>query len=215
MNGILFDLDGTLIDSAPAVIGTIRYLAERYGFPMATFESLRPYTGTGLAALIKRCDPTLSTQQCHDLAREGFDHYKHTAPGNTPLLPGTRNLLEMLDTRDLPWGLVTNKHRELTEAIATRLPILDQAHTLVCRDDLAVCKPHPYPLLKAGTNIGTRPSHTLYVGDSHHDMLAAQAAGMPGIIAAYGYIEAGADIHNWPHYGIIDHIQQVTQWITI
>jgi phosphoglycolate phosphatase len=213
---ILFDLDGTLIDSAPGIFNTIEFITDKYQLDMQSHVELRPYLGEGLAALILHSNPELSTHVAHQYAKEGFDHYKINAPSLTKLFPEVEYVLKQLNIQQIPWGIVTNKLRNLTLAIFEKINILNSTSTLICKDDLNVCKPDPYPLLKAVEQLDVTHLGCLYIGDSIQDMEAARRANITGIIAMYGYLPKDiAIIESWPHKGRINNIKEILDWITI
>ncbi|MFT6836246.1 MAG: 2-phosphoglycolate phosphatase [Francisellaceae bacterium] len=214
--GILFDLDGTLIDSAPNIFQTLLFLADKYELNVLPENILRPYIGEGLAKLIRTSNPKVAEHISHTYATEGFKHYRENAPKNTDLYDGATKLLEFLNTNHIPWGIVTNKLRDMTDAILNDLPILSTSNILICRDDLKVCKPNPYPLLKAASSLNLNPEDCIYLGDAKNDMLAAKNADMIGVIATYGYLpENIKEIDEWPHFGKIQHIKDISKWIII
>ncbi len=216
IKAILFDLDGTLIDSAPGIFNTVEFISGKHQLNMLPQCQLRPHLGEGLAALILQSNPNLSRHTVHEYAKEGFEYYKENAPITTKLFPDVEEVLNFLNKQEIPWGIVTNKLRNLTLAIFEKLTILNSNNILICKDDLQVCKPDPYPLLKALEILNVEKTNCLYIGDSIQDMNAAKRADISGIIALYGYLPKEKDaISNWPHIGKINNFKEVLNWITL
>jgi phosphoglycolate phosphatase len=136
--------------------------------------------------------------------RDAFlQHYEAHICDRTKLFPGMAALIAELDERDLPWGIVTNKPHRFTVPLMQKLGYAKRAACLVSGDTCEFAKPHPMPLLHATHLMGVEPSRCLYLGDDLRDMLAAQAAGMIGIVASYGYIDPASGADTWPAAGSV------------
>jgi phosphoglycolate phosphatase len=122
-------------------------------------------------------------------------------------------LIDAIEARDLAWGIVTNKATRFTQPLIEALPPLPRAGTVVCGDTTPHAKPHPAPLLHAARELGVLPQRCLYVGDAERDVLAGNAAGMPSIVATYGYIEAHETPAAWPAVGMIDRPGALIAWL--
>lgn len=211
INGILFDLDGTLLDSAPGILNALFSILEKHGVPYNDQIDLNPFIGEGLMTLVTQCAPNLSQAQYQQYTQEGFAHYIKHASTQTHAFPEAKAILSMLNQRKIPWGIVTNKTRALTQSVISALPYYDTAKVLICADDLEVKKPHPKPLLMAAEKLGTLPEHTLYLGDAINDMLAAKAANMIAVIAQYGYVPN--NFKEWPHDGVVSTLLGLKKWL--
>ncbi len=211
IQGVLFDLDGTLLDSAPGILATLYHILDLHKLPKKDKQTLNPYIGQGLTTLFQQCAPRLTLEQCQHHAKEGFLHYIKNAHTNTLPYSGAEDILHFLNQRQTPWGIVTNKTRKLMKAVIHKLPYHETAKIIVCADDLDVKKPNPKPLLYAAEKLQSNPKNTLYIGDALVDMQAAVTANMNGLIAQYGYVSQ--DYKNWPHQGILANLLEIKQWL--
>lgn len=193
---VLFDLDGTLVDTAPDFYGVVNSLRADDGLPPLPSPQIREQVSNGGMALARLTwnlpdgDPQLPACRLRLLAR--YSEHLGSASG---LFPGFAQTLQSLTGAGIRWGIVTNKPRPYTEPLLHRLQI--SAAVVVCPEDVSHAKPHPEPLLKAASQLGLTASDCWYVGDHRRDIDAARAAGMVSISALFGYIEAGDDPHTW------------------
>lgn len=202
---VLFDLDGTLVDTAPDLGGALNRVIEERGFAPLPAATIRPHVsrgGRGLTelgyshydlgadrnAVLGRLLEVYQTQLCVDSA----------------LFPGMPEVLAALESRAMPWGIVTNKRTSLAAPLLEALALSDRAACVVCGDTAAHPKPHPAPLLHAAELVGRPPQRCLYVGDDVRDVQAARAAGMPVVAAGYGYLGPEGDASGWGADSIID-----------
>ncbi|MBB5203932.1 phosphoglycolate phosphatase [Inhella inkyongensis] len=194
---VLFDLDGTLIDSAPDLAGAANHLREARGLAPLPLAALRPWVGTGARGMLKvalHLDPDHTE---FEATRDEFlAVYERRLLQDTRAFSGVPALLAALVARGLPWGVVTNKAERFALPICRDMPLLQSAAAVVAGDTTTHAKPHPMPLLEAARRLGVAPEHCIYVGDDERDMQAARAAGMPGIVARWGYLGHG-DIQSW------------------
>ena len=185
---VWFDLDGTLLDTAPDLIAAVNRGLVQHGYAAASPESILPYAGHGSRAMLRHAlaadadDPRLPALQDAFYA----DYLQHIAD-RTRWFPGMEDLLAALEARGVPWGVVTNKLERFTYAIARHFGFELRATALVCGDTLAVGKPDPAPLAYACSLVGVRPERCIMIGDSNADIRAASRAGMPSIYCDYGY----------------------------
>lgn len=209
---VLFDLDGTLVDTAPDLGYCLNELRRRRGLPPLAEADYRPQASHGTQGLLHL---GFGIDEGHPafpaLRREFLDLYATRLTANSPLFPGMHAVLAELEERGLNWGIVTNKPARYTEPLLERLGLLARAACVVSGDTLAVNKPHPAPLLHASALAESEPAHCLYVGDAERDVIAARAAGMPALVALYGYLgphdrpgEWGAAGHIAAPAGLLD-----------
>lgn len=193
---ILFDLDGTLVDTAPDFYDVVNGLRQEAGKAPLTDASIREQVSNGGAAL------TRLTWDIDD-SQTGFSGYRtrlltrysdHIGSAST-LFAGFADALNWLDQEQILWGIVTNKPRLYTEPLLQRLNI--QAAVVICPEDVSHAKPHPEPLLKAATYLGLQATDCWYIGDHPRDITAARAAGMASVAATFGYIVSGDDPATW------------------
>lgn len=210
---LLFDLDGTLLDTAPDMGGALNRLRVEEGREPLPMQTLRPVVSHGAARLVKVGFPDAVDAEFERLRLRFLAIYsQHLAEGTQPF-PGLLALLDELERRTLPWGVVTNKPGWLTDPLLARLGLFDRAACIVSGDTTSERKPHPLPLLHAAELIGHRPAQCLYVGDAERDIQAGRAAGMRTIVAAYGYIADSDTPDAWDATGRIEHPSQLLEWL--
>ena len=202
---VLFDLDGTFADTAPDLGAALNHLREQHGLPPLPLEAIRPQASHGARGLLKLgfgIEP--DAPEFDNLRAHFLDYYAAHICVHTRLFDGMAELIDEVEHRKLPWGIVTNKPHRFTVPLMRALGYADRAACLISGDTCARAKPYPDPLLKAAQDIGVDPAHCLYLGDDPRDMQAARAAGMTGIIAAWGYIEGNLDTETKKTFHIID-----------
>lgn len=210
---VLFDLDGTLLDSAPDMLATVnRMRAARGQGPMA-LEALRPHVSRGSRAMSSVAFPELGGEVPAELVREFLDTYAQELGRHGQPFDGVPALLEAIEAAGSRWGIVTNKPEYLARQVLPGLGWDDRCAVLVGGDTLAERKPHPLPLLHAARALGVAAAECAYVGDDARDIEAARAAGMPALVALWGYrlpdeepaawggdvlVQAPRDLLRWP-----------------
>ncbi|CAG4883226.1 Phosphoglycolate phosphatase [Georgfuchsia toluolica] len=205
IEAILFDLDGTLADSAPDLGAALNRLREEAGLPPFPLDILRPYASAGARGLIGAGFGLAPDHALYpDLQRRFLAHYASRICVDTRLFPGVVELLAELDRRGIRWGVVTNKIERYTRPLLKCLGLHDRAACIVSGDSAAKPKPDPAPLLMACEIARVRPRNVMYVGDDERDVQAGRAAGMHTVIAAWGYLN-GVPIKEWGADTIIDH----------
>lgn len=206
IQAVLFDLDGTLADTAPDLGGALNRVRVKRGLAPMPLELLRPHASAGARGLlgagmgIKPGHPDFET-----LRDEFLDFYEANLKLDSTLFEGVNQLLDALEARDIAWGIVTNKIARFTDPLVGLLGLSDRAGCVISGDTTPHTKPHPAPLLEASRRIGVEPYTCIYVGDDERDIQAARAAGMKGIIAAYGYLGSDNPPAAWGADGSIDH----------
>ncbi len=214
IQGILFDLDGTLADTAPDLAYALNILLSRYDRDPITIERLRPQASHGARGLleigfgVQPGDPYFE-----ELRDEFLLLYRDNLCRHTVLFAGIPQLLTHLDARGLPWGIVTNKLARFTDPLVAHLGLTKRAACVVSGDTYAKPKPYPDPLLGAAREMELSPERMIYVGDDERDMQAAQAAGMGGVVARYGYLGSGRPPEEWHALGLIDQPQQLMAYL--
>ena len=184
---VLFDLDGTLLDSAPDMVATVnRMRAARGRGPMALAE-LRPHVSKGARAMSAAAFPELGGEVPPETIREFLDVYEQELGRHGAPFAGIEELLAAIEADGARWGIVTNKPEYLARQLLPMLGWQRRCAILIGGDTLAERKPHPLPLLHAAAMLGVAPEECAYVGDDERDIVAARAAGMPSIAALWGY----------------------------
>ena len=205
---VLFDLDGTLADTAPDLAAALNHVLINHGYQALPYESIRPYVSHGGIALI-----TLGFGKDHPefdlLYKELLDFYQNNIAKETTLFPGMHELLLALEKQNITWGVVTNKPGWLTEPLMQALNLTARATTIVSGDTLEQRKPHPAPILHACEQAGRHAKECLYIGDAARDIEAGNAAGMLSIVALFGYIAASDTPETWGAYASINTPQEI------
>lgn len=195
---VLFDLDGTLADTAGDLGGALNQLRLQRGLPPMPLDTLRDYASSGARGLIGVGLDIHPGHPEYDQLRLNFlAAYEQCLAETTVLFDGVAELLAQLESAGLPWGVVTNKPHRFTIPVMKGLKLDQRAAVIISGDSTAHAKPHPLPLLTACELMGVAPEATLYVGDDLRDIQAAIAAKMPSAAAAWGYLGHEHDINDW------------------
>ncbi|MFZ1890778.1 MAG: phosphoglycolate phosphatase [Formosimonas sp.] len=197
-DAVLFDLDGTLIDSAPDLAGAVNALRTARGMAEIPYELLRPYASQGARGLIGQGFGIAPEHADFEaLKNEFLDYYEANSCVRTCLFDGVEDMLQYLESRQIPWGIITNKHARFTEPLVEQLGFTHRAAVIVSGDTTAHAKPHPAPMYYAADVMGVDAANCVYIGDDERDIAAAHAAGyMSAIAVAYGY-GALKEIKDW------------------
>jgi phosphoglycolate phosphatase len=212
---VLFDLDGTLLDTAPDLANALNAVLELNGRPPLPFEQIRPVVSHGGRALVELgFDIAPEHPDFDSLKNQLLDHYQAHIADETRLFPGMDEVLAAIEQRGIKWGVVTNKPGWLTEPLMDALRLSARAAGIVSGDTLNERKPHPAPLLHACEIIGTEPAQCLYVGDARRDIEAGRNAGMATLVAMFGYIMEQDDPQAWGATALIRQPSDILDWIT-
>ncbi len=202
VQAVLFDLDGTFADTAPDLAAALNHTRATRDLPPLPLETLRPQASHGSRGLLKIGFGIEPDDADYDALRDIFlEYYERNICVHTCLFSGMSELVNELEQRGLPWGIVTNKPHRYTLPLMQALGYAHRAACLVSGDTCAHAKPHPLPLLHAAQLVSANPHNCIYLGDDLRDMQAAQAAGMTGLVARYGYVD-GTEAE-WPAHGMI------------
>jgi len=204
---VLFDLDGTLADTAADLSRALNHLRAARGLPELPLEDLRPYASSGARGLIGAGLGILPEHPEFKTLRDAF--LKHYAAGicvDTRLFPGMDELLAGIEARGLRWGIVTNKSTSLTQLLVTALGLQSRAACVVCGDTTPHLKPNPASLLHAAKELALAPRDCVYLGDDLRDVQAARAAGMRSVAVEWGY---GSSLRDWQADAVITSPQDL------
>ena len=204
VDAILFDLDGTLIDSAPDLAAAAEKMRLDRGLPSLPLGLYRPMTGSGARGMISVAfglNPDDAGYAA--LKDEFFVHYARCMTQHTCAFEGVQSLVVQLGQRNLVWGVVTNKAERFTIPLTRSMPLFDAAAVVISGDTTPHLKPHPEPLLEAARRLGMEPVRCVYVGDDARDIAAGRAAGMGTVAADYGYLGKQSDTALWGAHATI------------
>lgn len=213
---VLFDLDGTLVDSAPDLAGTLNDMRGARGLSPWPEEALRHHCGSGARGMlgeglqIKPLDAGYAS-----LRDEFLDLYEARMLRLTQLFEPVQPLLDALSERELPWGIVTNKALRFATPLCAALALQPRAAVLVGGDSTPHTKPHPAPLLEAARRLQCAPEACVYVGDDPRDVAAGRAAGMRTLVAAWGYIGAAPAVHSWGADAVLMSPNELLNWLDV
>ena len=194
---VLFDLDGTLLDTAPDMAAALNALRVLEGLEPMAFGDIRPHVSHGSIRLIEIGFGCRAGERFERLRSRFLDLYRSDIAAGTRPFDGLEDVLRALEARRIPWGVVTNKPGWLTEPLMTAVGLRDRAAAIISGDTLPERKPHPLPLLHAAGLIRVEPAACVYVGDAERDVQAGRAAGMRTVVAAFGYIGPDEDPTTW------------------
>lgn len=214
IDAVLFDLDGTLADTAPDLVGALNRVRVDVGLPPLPFQALRRFASHGARGLLGAGMDIRPDDDGYEALRLAFlAHYEAALCVESTLFDEVGALLDDLEARALPWGIVTNKAERFTHPLLAALGLGERVGTVICGDTTPHAKPHPAPLLLAAERLGIAPERCLYVGDAERDIAAGIAARMPTLIAEYGYLEAGDEPEGWSADGIIATPRGLLAWL--
>lgn len=198
LQAVLFDLDGTLIDTAIDMIHALAKLADNHNIQhQLNVENYRQYISQGAVALVKSVFDDPPPDQLEKLRMEYLKIYQKQLNTHSQLFEGIADLINHLDSNSIPWGIVTNKPSWLAKPIVLNTPELQQSQVLICADEVGVAKPDPKPLLLAAEQMNLNHSQTIYLGDAKSDIDAAHAAGMQSAVAMWGYLAPEDKPEEW------------------
>ncbi len=215
VEAVLFDLDGTLLDTAPDLVGALNRLRMDEGLDAAPVEAFRPYVSQGALGLIRAGLPDRGPEEEARRRQRFLDWYEQHSLDNTTPFPGIEALLKTLEDAGVPWAVVTNKPTFLTLPILEALGWLNRAGSVVCGDTLSVSKPDPAPVRHACEALGIEAARSAMVGDDPRDLDAGEAAGALSVLVSFGY---GADAilaSDRPLQAVVDHPEALLDWVTV
>ncbi len=202
---VLFDLDGTLVDSAPDLAAAAEQMRQERGLPPYPLDLYRPMAGAGARGMLEIAFGLAPDHPDAPAMREEFFvNYERRLTERTVVFDGVPELIARIGERGLPWGVVTNKSARFTVPLTRAMPLFDSAAVIISGDTTAHAKPHPEPLLEAARRLAVDPAQCLYVGDDERDVVAGLAAGMQTVVASYGYLGKSADGQGWGAHASIN-----------
>jgi len=212
---VLFDLDGTLVDSAPDLAGTANDMLQRRGLARLSYPALRPHAGSGARGMLRVAFGVAPGDAGYELLRDEFhDHYLTRLLHETRPFDAALRVLDALDRHGVPWGIVTNKALRFAAPVVQAMG-LQRSAVLVAGDSTPHTKPHPAPLQEAARRLGCRPENCVYVGDDARDVQAGRAAGMQTLAAAWGYLGLGPAPEAWGADAVLPDADALLQWLEL
>lgn len=213
---VLFDLDGTLIDSAPDLAATVNHMRATRGLALVDYPRLRAHVGSGARGMLLEAFGKKPGDADYEVMRQEFmTLYAERLLDTTRVFEAMEPVLQALDTQGLRWGIVTNKNARMAERIAVGLGLSARHAVLIGGDTTPHAKPHPAPLLEAARRMAVDPLRCVYVGDDERDVLAGRAAGMATLAAAWGYLGVGESVHDWGADAVLQDPSGLLHWLAM
>jgi 2-phosphoglycolate phosphatase len=213
---VLFDLDGTLIDSAPDMADAANEMRAVRGMPALPYESLRTMVGSGARGMVGVAFGLLPGQLGFQPLRDEFlALYERRLLLRTQVFDAVATVLDELDAAGLRWGIVTNKAMRYTSPIVAGLGLAQRAAVVIAGDTTPFTKPHPAPLLEAALRTGAAPQSCVYIGDDVRDVQAGRAAGMATLAASWGYLGSGEPVQAWGADQVLADASELLNWLEL
>lgn len=196
-DAVLFDLDGTLVDTAPDMVDALVAVQRNEGNAPVAYDLARAHVSHGAIGLINLAFPHADAENHERLRLQFLELYEQAVCVRSEVFKGLDTVLDRLDAASVPWGVVTNKPARMTDPLLAALGIASRAACAISGDTIPQRKPDPAPLLLASKQTGIAPSRSVYIGDALRDIQAGRAAGMHTVAAAYGYVTPDDDPSSW------------------
>ena len=210
---VLFDLDGTLVDTAPDLLASLNRTLLAFGFLPAEEEVLRPFISHGALAMINQSRVSDSDELKAQMLDYMLDSYQNHIADSSELFAGMAEVLQLIEAKGLKWGVVTNKRERFTNPLLEALQLDSRAACAVSGDTTAFSKPHPEPMFEACRRAGVSPANCVYIGDAVHDITAGKQADMKALVAMYGYLKPDDQPEHWGADALISHPSHLMHWI--
>lgn len=211
---VLFDLDGTLIDSAPDIIAALNKALLQHGFMEVLPETIKPFISYGIPAMVKHSIPEVFDPEIIEkLTTDTLTYYADNIATHSVLYPGIAELLSMIENRALKWGVITNKRERFTEPLMAAFKFTDRVACMISGDTTAHGKPHPEPMLRACEIADVPTDQCVYIGDAQHDILAGRTVSMKTLAATYGYLKPNDTPEQWGADALVSSPLQISTWI--
>lgn len=210
---VLFDLDGTLLDTAPDLADACNEALAAGGFALQSEAALKPFISGGAAAMLRYAEPELDGERFAALLEHMLELYQQNIAQRTRFFDGMDTVLDELDRRGTPWGIVTNKHNRFTQPLVAAMDLARRTPCIISGDSLPEKKPHPLPLLEASRLLASSPAASVYIGDARRDIEAGRNAGMYTLAAAYGYVSANDPAAAWGADAQIHKPLELIDWL--
>ncbi len=210
---VLFDLDGTLVDTAPDLIACLNQALDLKGYAKVNDADIKPLISLGAMAMVKQAASEADAAQQSQLLDLMLDCYQINIAEHSRFFAGIDETLEIIESAGLKWGVVTNKRERFTLPLMDALNLSQRAACVISGDTTAKSKPDPEPMFAACQRAQVKPENCVYIGDAAHDIIAGKKANMKTLAAVYGYLKQGDQPESWGADGLIENPQQLQQWI--
>ncbi len=214
IRGVLFDLDGTLIDTAPDMVAALNQLRAEHALEPLPFTLARTQVSHGSTGLVRLAFPGVDADRFEALRARFLALYNDCVAHETQLFDGAREVLDSIEATGRQWGIVTNKPTFLAVPLLKAIGLATRTDCIICGDTLPQRKPHPAPLLRAAELLQLAPGQCIYLGDAERDVQSARAAKMPVLLATYGYLGPDDDLKRWAADGEIASLRDLLPWLT-
>jgi N-acetyl-D-muramate 6-phosphate phosphatase len=211
---VLFDLDGTLVDTAPDLILCLNKALSSHGLTSVAEDKIKPFISFGAVAMINESlNQSISEALRADILETMLDFYQNNIAEHSVFFKGMSETLEAIEEQGLKWGVVTNKRERFTNPLMDALKLTDRAACIISGDTTANPKPHAEPMLAACRQASVKPQECVYIGDARHDIAAGKNAQMKTLAALYGYLKPGDTPEAWGADALIESPEQLSTWI--
>jgi len=198
VSAVLFDLDGALVDTAPDLADAVNATLAHYQLDALPYDLIRPTVSNGANGLIALAfGDDINADKHQAIKSHLIDYYQKNIANKSVLFEGLKLALETLESKNIPWGIVTNKPEYLTKALLIELGLYERSGCVVCGDQVTNPKPHPEPIYLACKQLNVLPESAIYIGDAERDIRAGRLAGLKTIACGYGYIQSTDNINDW------------------
>jgi len=211
---VLFDLDGTLVDTAPDLMHCLNMALGQHGFAEVSPLAIKPFISFGSRAMIAASlSESVDSRTEEALLATMLDCYERHIADHSVFFAGIEDILNRIEAQGLKWGVVTNKRKRFTDPLMAALNLTDRASCIVSGDTTGYEKPHPQPMLAACKQACVEPEQCVYIGDASHDIAAGKNANMKTLAARYGYLKPGDRPETWGADAVIESPAQISDWI--
>ncbi len=210
---VLFDLDGTLVDTAPDLVACLNQALKQHDLSAIDYQHIRPYISYGAMAMIRQAAPEINEARQQIILETMLNLYENNIAQHSRYFEGIEKTLTAIESKGLKWGVVTNKRERFTLPLMNALGLDMRAACIISGDTTAKSKPDPEPMLAACDQAQVAPQHCVYIGDACHDISAGKSAQMKTLAAVYGYLKSDDKPDEWGADGLIESPEQIMTWI--
>jgi 2-phosphoglycolate phosphatase len=210
---VLFDLDGTLVDTAPDLIACLNKALAEHGFAPVPNAQVQPFISFGATAMIQHSSAAEAVEYHAQILHTLLNQYENAILQHGGFFAGMAETLQLIENKGLKWGVVTNKQTRFTAPLMQALNLTERAACIISGDTTKNSKPHPEPMLEACKRAAVRPQDCVFIGDALHDITAGKNVGMKTLAAAYGYLTAQDAPEEWGADGLVESPAHIRAWI--